>query len=469
MKIIKITKVTVMMVIFAVSCAAPEKWHDTYEDIVPGPVSNVKVENVNGGAIINYTLPAVKDLLGAKIAYSLTPDGELMERWASAEKDTIVLEGFGDTNERTVTLYTVHKSGNVSEGVPVTIKPLTPPISLMRETLKAAATFGGVQIYWDNPLRKDIGIALYAEDSITHETVLFDRFYSNAVVGKTTFRPFKPEKQNFRIEMFDRWQNHAQPLETTLSPLEEVEIMGITPNGTPIWSLVDMTPASGSTLIRYMYRCDMHYVAGTNPFENCLTIDNATMWYTYTVGSYFEPYFPGVDIGGISMPFPVYWTFDMGKKATYSRVKIRFFARSPNFSGEVLTDFVLWGTNNIKAIEDVEDPHGIYPKGSVEANRAYWTSWDFTNGTDVWKNDGWVKLATCKYFTDAGDNQYYDNMPLSANDLAKYQADGYDFEFNEDVTESFRYLRWEINKISNSLPNARVHYIQFWGSYAEDE
>jgi len=53
-----------IILIFAISCVSPEKWNDEYENIVPGPVSNVKVENVSGGAIITYTLPSVKDLLG---------------------------------------------------------------------------------------------------------------------------------------------------------------------------------------------------------------------------------------------------------------------------------------------------------------------------------------------------------------------------------------------------------------------
>ena len=463
-----------MMLIFAVSCVAPEEWHKKYDNIVPGPVTNVKVDNVNGGAIISYTLPSVEDnnLWGAKVVYSLTPDGEPMERWASIAKDTIVLEGYGDTNERTVNIYAVHKNGNVSEGFPVTIKPDTPPIILIRESMQAAGTFGGVQITWKNPMRKDMGIILYAEDPTTREMMLFDRYYSNAADGRTVFRHFDPEERNFRIETFDRWQNYAQPLEAALIPWDEVEITNRRPDGVPIWSLFDgEAPYTTTTLQRWMYRCDLHYYFDNMPFANMLTTDN-NYWYVRANPQVSAYFFPGIDIEGMTLPLPWYFTIDMGRKATYSRVLIRHTDRQPTFSVGPFTDFAVWGTNDMKAIEDVEDPNEIYPKGSREANQAYWSSWKIPNlveGTDAWKNDGWVKLLTGKYATDAGDTRYYEDMPLTADDVAKYTTTGYEFEFNEGVEEAYRYLRFEVIDNSDHVSGVRgLQYIRFWGSYADE-
>jgi len=82
------------ILLFSAACVAPEEWSDVYDkNIVPDPAGNVRVENVNGGAIITFRLPSTNDLLGAKAVYALTPEGEPMERWASATKDTIVLDG----------------------------------------------------------------------------------------------------------------------------------------------------------------------------------------------------------------------------------------------------------------------------------------------------------------------------------------------------------------------------------------
>ena len=466
-----------MMALLAVSCVAPEEWHVQYDkSIVPGPVTDVEVENVNGGAIISYTFPSdvdKKDMLGAKVVYSLTTDGELMERWTSAEKDTIVLEGYGDTETRFVTVYTVHKNGNVSEGVAALIKPLTPPIFLIRETMKAAATFGGVQITWDNPLRKDMGVGLYAEDSITHEMVLFDKYFSNGIDGKITFRHFEPEEQNFRIEMFDRWQNYAQPLETTLTPLEEVDIESMDERNIPIWTLFDDGRVSAAvSALRFLYRCDIH----DDPYDPAFahySFANACDWENRGTASIWFPginatrewYVPGAGNG--MLPYPLYVTMDMGREAVYSRVWYLPFARTPNFSGDLPVEFDIWGTNNPKTIEEVECPYGIYPKGSREANQAYWSSWEFTNGTDAWKNDGWVKFASCKYLLSDGTNRWYDGLVLSPEDLAQYTSLGYYFDFDLGVTESFRYLRWEIHSVSSDARRLRLHSLRFWGSYVD--
>jgi len=466
-RIIVITFITGITVL--TSCVSPEEWGDKFENIVPEPISNVQVENLNGGAKITYTLPSVEGLLGVKAIYSLTPGGKEMELYASAGKDTIQVEGYGDTDERTVTVYVVHQNGNLSTGVPVTIKPLTPAISVIRETLKAVGTFGGVQITWDNPLRKDMGIGLYVEDSITHEMVLFDQHFSNAVVGRATFRPFKAEEQIFRIEMFDKWKNFAQPLETRLTPVEEIEIMGRDSNGN-IWSLFDdgrVVANDASTPWRFIYRCEIHNALhvpryDVQVFELVLTWQNPDWWHP---GNQFSlnDYVP--ESAPLLLPFPLCFTIDMGRKAVYSRLK--FIARQLlPYQGFKPVEFNVWGCNDPKLIEDVEDPHGIYPKGSREANQAYWSSWEAANGTGAWKND-WVKLAECKIVLSTGDNVYYDGMVLSDEDLARERTEGWEFDFNMGVTEPFRYLRWEVTKTSADQRFLNLTGMKYWGVYAD--
>ena len=467
-----------MMVMWAVSCVVPEEWGPKYdENIVPGPVSNVQVENLNGGAIISFALPSnvdKKDLLGAKVVYSLTTDGELMERWSYAEDHSIELEGYGDMSERTVTVYAVHKNGNISVGVPTTIKPLTPPIFIIRETLQTKSTFGGVQVIWDNPLRKNMGISLYAEDSITHEMVLYDKYFSNSINGKTSFRPFDAKEQNFRIEMFDRWQNYAQVLDTTLTPLYEIEILPHDALGNNIWSLFDDGRVSDAlSPWRNFYRCDAHNNRTTGdtrnrPFEKCF------YWSISGFDDAWEPgrdctyadYLPGGDAREIS--FPLYVTFDMGRKAVYSRLKfLPVIISAFPFSYRTIVEFDVWGTNNAKLVEDVEDPHGIYPKGSREANQAYWSSWKEVYGTDAWKND-WVKIGVYKYLLSSGDNLSYSGIQLSDEDLYKW-TNGYDFDFDLEVTEAFRYLRWEIHNTNTRAPHFGMAGLRYWGSYANED
>jgi len=122
----------------------------------------------------------------------------------------------------------------------------------------------------------------------------------------------------------------------------------------------------------------------------------------------------------------------MRKKAVYSRIRIIARARSPQYTADFPVKFDVWGTNNPKTIEQVGD-------GSREANQAYWSSWKITNGTDEWKN-GWTKVANCEFFLSSGENKYYEGIPLTAEDLDVIK-NGYEFEFNLDVAEPFRYLR----------------------------
>lgn len=472
---------TGMALMFAVSCVAPEEWHTKYDNVVPGPVTIVDVKNVNGGAIIYYTLPPdmdKKDMLGAKVVYSLKPGGDVLEKYASAKTDSIELEGFGNTDERMVILHAVHKNGNVSAGREVTIKPDTPAIVMMRESLKAEPTFGGIKITWDNVMRKDMGISLFVEDSITHEMVVFDNYYSNAIDGKIVFRPFKSKEQKFHIEMFDKWENFAKPMDISITPLFEIELIP-RENGVQIWTLFDdgrVIPGNASSPLRYTYRCDIHSVEtglGANRpftilFDNRGTnngINNDWFWLpgnNQTLGLFFPTG------GDRSLPFPLTVTFDMGRKAIYSRMNFVPRQRSPLYSAPLAVNFEIWGTNNPKTIEEVEDPHGEYPKGSREANQAYWSSWAVVNGTDAWKDDGWVLLATCILSLSSGDNKYYDNVPLSSEDIARYEKDGFDFDFNMDVMEPFRYLRWVIHETNTDQKEFNICKLYYWGIYADE-
>src|SRR5690606_35830153 len=69
----------------------------------PGVVTNVHVENLAGKAKITYTLPDSKNLLYVKAEYTLA-SGEVAVAKSSFYKDTIMVEGFADTNDHEVAL-----------------------------------------------------------------------------------------------------------------------------------------------------------------------------------------------------------------------------------------------------------------------------------------------------------------------------------------------------------------------------
>lgn len=132
------------------SCSEIKDWQDEKDNIPPKSVTNVVVENINGGAIITYKLPDDPDLLAVKAVYYYKKGEDLKEAYSSAYNNTISLEGFPDVNERTVQLFTIDKSMNHSEPVEVQIKPLLPPVEMIRKSLKVNPTFGGVYMLWEN-------------------------------------------------------------------------------------------------------------------------------------------------------------------------------------------------------------------------------------------------------------------------------------------------------------------------------
>ncbi|MDR1223778.1 MAG: DUF4959 domain-containing protein [Tannerella sp.] len=441
------------------SCSSPADWSDPKDNIAPGPVSNVQITNTNGGAIITYTVPSDNDLLGAKVTYSYSAESEWMEKYAS--NDTIELEGFGDTGAREITIYAIDRSGNLSKGITQTIQPLTPPIDLMRESLEATSVFGGVGFTWENKGGKDMGLSLYVPDTVIFgEWTLFDTYFSNGRDGKVVFRPFDAVEQNFRVEMFDRWNNYSQPYETSLVPLAEQKLPGRVSATEFIWSLYDddywlwrgeahnnMNLSGMATKIFYKVHDGAPSTGSDDYWAPGNEGNNPIEWYV-----------PGA--GTSTIPFPLYFTIDMGRKAVYSRFNFLSRLRTPNYSAPLPIDFEIWGTNNPKRVHEVGD-------GSREANMAYWTSWEAANGTDAWKNDGWTKIATCKLILSSGESKYVANMALSETDIANYRTNGFDFDINEGVTEGFRYLRWVINDTNTSQHCLTFNEITFWGSYMD--
>jgi hypothetical protein len=415
----------------------------------------VQITNTNGGAIITYTLPSDNDLLGAKVTYSYSAESELMEKYASQGADTIELEGFGDTGAREITSYAIDKSGNLSEGITRTIQPLTPPIDLIRESLEATSAFGGISFSWENKDGKDMGISLYVPDTVVPgEWTLFDTYFSNGKNGKVVFRPFDPVEQNFRVEMFDRWNNYSQPYETSLVPWEERVLPGRVSATEFIWSLYDYDywPWRGDS-----YSTDENSY-GLNLVHDGRGSAEGANNYWQPGNHLMEVYIPGT--GTLALPFPLYITIDMGRKAVYSRFNIKPRLRSPNYSAALPIDFEIWGTNNPKHVNEVGD-------GSREANLAYWTAWELANGTDAWRNDGWTKIATCKLTLSSGESKYVAGMALSETDIANYRTNGFDFDINEGVTEGFRYQRWVINDTNTGQKYLQICELTFWGSYTD--
>lgn len=452
-KNIKSFVVSAIFMIVLCNCENVKEWDIPKDDIPPGKVTNVKVENIHGGAIITYTLPQEDDLLGVKATYSFREGGELYESFSSAFHDTIILTGYPDTNEHIVNLYTIDLSRNISDAVQITIKPLLPPIELIRQSLKINATFGGIHCAWENIMEENIAISLYV-DSIG-EMLLHDTYFSNTTDGMYTFRGFPSRECNFRIEMRDRWMNYSIPFDTVLTPLYEQQITGRDELNQQLWHLW------GYDNRECLSRGDNW---GTNSHNFNVLFDgilfNAGNWYhSGDDWGMLKHHVPGWTDD--SFAYPSYFSIDLGRSACYSRMKIYMRARTPLFSANIFTEFELWGTN---------DPKPLIPENTDEdrlTNLRYWTSWEEIGGTDEWKND-WVKLGDFKLKLPSGATLATD---VITSEDEQFIRDGFNYNVDPDKTNiPCRYIRLVVKKsnfIGGKQQKNQMGEIQFFGSLVE--
>jgi hypothetical protein len=207
--------------VFAYACTDQPIGSQPSESVPPGPISNVKVLNTPGGAILTYTLPSDEDLLYIKAIYTLK-DGVKGESRASMYTDTLKVAGFGDILPREVTLIAVDRSRNESAPVKVTINPLEPSVITIGKNIILVSDFGGVHAYWSNPTRAEVTVVLLKENN-NKEFVPLQTFYSTMEAGEGAKRGMDTIPVKFGIYVQDRWSNRSEIKYFTLTPIYETK------------------------------------------------------------------------------------------------------------------------------------------------------------------------------------------------------------------------------------------------------
>ena len=285
-----------MMAMIVVSCVAPEQWEDKKESKTVPQLTNVSVENIQGGAIISYTLPNVAELLYVKVIYAMS-DGSKVDRKTSIHNSEIVVEGLDRGDKQTVQLYCGDKSGNESEPYSVEIDPLESPVHEILRSMQFSEALSGIRITWDNPMETNVVLNISVWDKSANRFVEARSVYSSAPAGKFDLRGFEPEETTFAVTIRDKWKNESDVKTETLTPLSVATIEG--------------------TLL------DRHKFARWNPpgitygdYGAQYAIEG--MWAGNTTG---EPFYLG------SGTLPRSMTFDMGQTA-------------------LLTKIIIWQSNN---------------------------------------------------------------------------------------------------------------------------
>lgn len=189
------------------------------DKVKPGVVTNIKVENGPGSAIITYSVPDDIDLQYVLAEYNINST-TVRQAKTSRFSDTIKVDGFNNIGEYDVRLYAVDKSENRSDVVIAKVNPETPPYRSIAGTLTLTEDFGGVNITFANPDEAKVAAVIITKDS-NGEFAPIETFYTGTKAGVFSARGYDPTPRVFGVYIKDRWNNNSDTLFKTITPLFE--------------------------------------------------------------------------------------------------------------------------------------------------------------------------------------------------------------------------------------------------------
>lgn len=382
----------------------------------PDPVSIKEVISTPGGAIIKYGIPNDKNLLGVKAVYFR--NGELCETKASKYVDTLIVEGFGDINPEEVQLYSIGFNGKLSEPISTTVKPLPPPIKTVEFDMEAG--FGGVTVsLQDNSSEAALSLALIA-DTISNspnndQWIDLQTFHTKSTNIKFSRRGLEPRPMKFGVYIKDRWNNVSDTIYKELTPIEEIKL----PKD-QFQNAALPTDTYAPVEDNHGYRIEQLWLGP----EGSSTEFFATKH---------------------SSPIPQWWTIDLGRKMSISRIQKWPRPDYELYSSVAPRTFEVWGSEN-------PNPDG---------------SWD----------DSWFLLGEFEQFKPSGYGEGRDVGPITDEDK-DYWYNETEFEViptdkAPDPYQPVTHLRFKILSTfgsygtESSVGQVIIAELTFWGQLVD--
>ena len=285
----------IILTLFLFGCKETTLLHPYGENdgIAPAPVTDIEVRNFAGGALLRYKLPKDLDLAYVRAFYKDTKGNDAAVT-ASAYVDSMRIEGFGDTNEYRVEIRAFDKFQNASEPVFVDIKPETPPVQKVFESLTYTVDFGGFVVDFVNEDKAKVGIYVTRKDTLSNTQEFYDVYFTEKASGSYSVRGLPDDENEFCLYVKDKWENMSEVKSFTATPMREDEL------DKAKFSEVNGTLVPGDVTKEQFY--------DGNSYLDHLWNGQAGNWdYCNTL---------------LSLPFPHLFTIDLGVVAKISRMKI---------------------------------------------------------------------------------------------------------------------------------------------------
>lgn len=271
----------------------------TSDKTPPAKVSDIKVENQAGKALLTYNLPGDDNLLYVKAVYTIA-NGRQIEVKSTYYNNSLTVEGFADTNEHEVTVYSVSRANVLSGPQTVKIKPLEAPIWEVYKSIKVDNAFGGYNLSALNASKADISL-LILKDNVFKELEVDNNksIFTNVDTIRSKIRGLDTIDHKFAFVVRDKWGNTTDTMYKTIKPIYEVEFSPL--KFAPFVLPGDAPQVTNGARLDYMW-------------------DGKTGW-PYTSFTH--------QVNGGNQPHMI--TFDMGVAGKLSRIWIRPFPEGARY------------------------------------------------------------------------------------------------------------------------------------------
>ena len=213
-------------ILFMVSCKEDTSYREPTGDDTeaPGLIQVLEVENLPGKAKITYVLPADENLLYVKAVYTLT-SGKEMEIKSSYYADSIVVEGFADTLQHEIKLYSVSRREVASAATSVMVTPKKAPIWNVLKSVQVINAFGGYNLIAMNPRKMPVAV-LVMQKNVFGEWAVDNNLssYTSVDTIRSKKRGLDTLIHDYAIAIRDRWGNLTDTLPVSVKPLYATEL-----------------------------------------------------------------------------------------------------------------------------------------------------------------------------------------------------------------------------------------------------
>jgi len=196
------------------------------EEYIPEQVTISSVRRVSGGAIVKFNLPDDTRLRAVRAEY--TRSGEFAYTQVSKFVDSLKVEGFSDTLDHEVKIYSIGKNGKMSDPLSLNFRPGLPAIK--KVSLLLTETFGGIRLLMaGNEDNASLALTILKDDNVEDfgkepSQMKWDEvytYYTSGEDGAFTRYGLDTLTRIYGICARDRWLNYSDTTYFLLSPYRE--------------------------------------------------------------------------------------------------------------------------------------------------------------------------------------------------------------------------------------------------------